>query len=92
MKKILAIGASSSRKSINTQFAQWAAGQLEGVDLTSLDLNDYEMPIFSIDREHSGGIPQPAHDFLNQIRQAHGIILSLAEHKWLLYGGFQEYF
>ena len=45
-----------------------------------LDLNDYEMPIFSIDRERQSGIPQLAVDFKTQISEADGIIMSFAEH------------
>ena len=51
MNKIVAFGASSSSRSINHQLAQWVADQLEDVEVSLLDLNDYEMPIYSTDRE-----------------------------------------
>lgn len=60
MKKILAFGASSSRKAINKIFADFAANQLSGVEVILLDLNDFEMPIFSVDREDENGIHQLA--------------------------------
>ena len=48
MKKIIAFGASSSETSINKQLATYAANQFENTSIEILDLNDYEMPIFSI--------------------------------------------
>lgn len=51
-KQILALGASSSRNSINRQLAAYTAAQIETARVTLLDLNDFEMPIYSIDREN----------------------------------------
>ena len=48
-KKIIAFGASSSKNSINKQFATYAAHQFKNVSVEILDLNDYEMPIFYVD-------------------------------------------
>ena len=79
-KKILAFGASSSIHSINKKFATFAANQLADVEVTILDLNDFEMPIYSIDREQAGGIPDLAKQFKAQIQAADGIIVSFAEH------------
>ena len=50
-KKIIAFGASSSKSSINKQLATFAANQFQNVSVEILDLNDYEMPIFSVDKE-----------------------------------------
>ena len=79
-KKILAFGASSSIHSINKKFATYAANQLTDVEVTILDLNDFEMPIYSIDREQAGGIPDLAKQFKKHIQNADGIIVSFAEH------------
>ncbi|MEM6320191.1 MAG: NAD(P)H-dependent oxidoreductase [Bacteroidota bacterium] len=80
MKKILAFGASNSSTSINKQFAQFASGQLTDVEVTLLDLNDFEMPIYSIDREKESGIPPEAVAFKNHIKAADGILISFAEY------------
>ena len=48
--KILAFGASTSKSSINQQFALFAAHQFDG-EVNMIDLNDYEMPVFSVDKE-----------------------------------------
>lgn len=80
MKNVIAFGASTSKNSINQQLALWAAKQVEGVEVKALDLNDYEAPIYSIDREEEGGIPEPIKAFKKEVTEADAIILSLAEH------------
>lgn len=80
MKKIIAIGASNSRHSINQQLANWAAEQVKGSVVSSLDLNDFEMPIYSIDRESGAGIPIEAMNFKSKLNESDGIVISLAEH------------
>lgn len=79
-KKIIALGASSSKESINKKFATFAAGLVENAEVTVLDLNDFEMPIYSIDRENESGIPELAQKFKQILADADGIVLSLAEH------------
>lgn len=79
-KKVLALGASNSKRSINRQLASYAAGQLKDVDVNLIDLNDYEMPLYSSDREDEGGIPELAQRFKEQIRASDGIVISFAEH------------
>lgn len=79
-KKILAFGASSSKHSINKKFATYAANQLKDAEITILDLNDFEMPIYSIDKEQAGGIPDLAKQFKKHIQATDGIIVSFAEH------------
>ena len=64
--KILAFAASSSSKSINKQLVNHAADVLKtsiikDAEVEILDINDYEMPIYSSDREEEGGIPDLAH-------------------------------
>jgi len=78
-KKILAFGASNSSTSINRQLAKYASGLFKKADVELLDLNDYEMPIYSIDREKKDGFPQLAHDFYNKIGDADFILISFAE-------------
>ncbi len=78
--KILAFGASSSRQSINKQFAAYVASQLDDVQINLIDLNDFEMPLFSVDKEADIGIPELAHAFKRLIKDADGVIISLAEH------------
>ncbi len=83
--KLLAFAASNSRAGINKQLVSYAARLVDGglvgdVTVETLDLNDYEMPIYSADRQEEGGIPQAAHDFLARIGHADAILISFAEH------------
>jgi chromate reductase, NAD(P)H dehydrogenase (quinone) len=79
MKRLLAFGASNSSDSINKQLATYASKQFKNVTVDLLDLNDYEMPIYSKDREKATGIPQLAHDFYNKIGEADFVLISFAE-------------
>jgi hypothetical protein len=55
------------KKSINKQLATYAAGQFKNASVEVLDLNDYEMPIYSMDKEAESGIPQLATDFITNL-------------------------
>ena len=82
--KILAFGVSNSRNSINQQFALWAAAQQTQASVDTLQLDDFDLPIYSPHRETELGIPPQALDFLQRLREADGLIMSFAEHN----GGF----
>ncbi|MES2747604.1 MAG: NAD(P)H-dependent oxidoreductase [Bacteroidota bacterium] len=92
MKKILAFGASSSKKSINKQLATYAVNLFENSTHEILDLNDYEMPIYSMDKEKENGIPQLAHDFYDKIGNADFILISFAEHNGAYSTAFKNIF
>lgn len=80
MTTVLAFGASNSRSSINVRLARHAVGLLRDVTVDFLDLNDFEMPIFSVDRERASGLPEAAHRFKDHLRRADAVLISLAEH------------
>jgi chromate reductase, NAD(P)H dehydrogenase (quinone) len=80
MKKIIVFGASNSRQSINKKLAIYAAGQLSNFEIEALDLNDYEMPIFSVDKESENGIHPLALKFKEKLKTADGFLISFAEH------------
>jgi NAD(P)H-dependent FMN reductase len=92
MKKIIAFGASSSKDSINKQLAIYAAGQFENASVEVLDLNEYEMPIFSTDKEEESGIPKLATDFYNKIGSADLLVISFAEHNGAYSSAFKNIF
>ena len=92
MKKIIAFGGSNSKNSINKKLATYAASLVEDVDVTVLDLNDFELPIYGIDLENENGIPKNAHRFLDFIRSSDGIVLSLAEHNGAYTVAFKNIF
>lgn len=80
MKKIIAFAGSNSKKSINKQLVVYASGLQQEAEVSVLDLNDYPLPIYGVDEEIENGIPENAMKFLNEIKEADGIMLSLAEH------------
>jgi len=89
---ILAFGASNSNKSINSRFADWASKQVGDADVTFVDLNDYEMPIYSVDREKSEGVPELAEEFKQLMRDADGILISFAEYNGSYTAAFKNIF
>jgi len=80
MKKILALGASTSSKSINRQLAIHAANKIEGAEVTDLDLRSYNLPIYSSDEEEANGHPADAQKFLDTIKAHDALVISMAEH------------
>ncbi len=80
MNKILAFAGSSSKNSINKKLVTYVASLFENVEIEILDLNDYELPLYSIDKEKELGKPELVTKFLQKISEADLIILSLAEH------------
>lgn len=78
--KVVAFAASSSRQSINQQLVRYAASLIDGADVELLDINDYELPLFSEDKEKELGQPQLAHDFLAKLASAGVLLISFAEH------------
>ncbi len=92
MKKIIAFGASSSKTSINKKLATYAANQFENAQVEVLDLNDYELPVFSVDKEAENGISQLAQDFYSKIGSADLIVISFAEHNGNYSAAFKNIF
>src|SRR6187402_2588475 len=78
--KIIAFAGSPSKKSINKKLAAYAAGLFENAEVEILDLNDYEMPLFSVDKEAVIGQHPLAKAFLEKIATADILVVSLAEH------------
>jgi len=78
--KIVAFSTSNSKNSINKKLAAYVAGLFDGADIEVLDLNDYEIPLFSVDREAEIGQAEPAKDFLAKIASADFLVVSTAEH------------
>ena len=80
MRKIIALGGSNSKKSINKILATYAAGQVANSETVIADLNDYELPLYGIDLENEKGIPEDATRLNDLLESADGLVISLAEH------------
>ncbi len=78
--KIVAFGASTSSTSINRTLAAYAAQQVDGAHVKVLDLNNYQVPMFSEDTEKEIGQAEGAAAFLRELEQADAIVVSFAEH------------
>ncbi len=90
MKKILAIGGSNSKKSINKIFAAHIANQIDGAEVTVADWKDLELPLFSPDLEAENGVPENASNFKSAIEGADAIVISLAEYNGLPSSAFKN--
>ncbi len=78
--KIVGFAGTNSKKSINKELLNYILKQINGADINVLDINDFEMPIYSIDRQNEFGFPKHAEDFFAEIKEADGIVITLAEH------------
>ncbi len=92
---ILAFAATNSRASINKQLVSHAAslletGLIEDAVVEIIDLNDFEMPIYSIDQEQADGIPLLAQQFYQKITAADALLIAFAEHNGLYTVAFKN--
>lgn len=92
MKKIIALGASNSKKSINKALATYAAKQVKNTETIIVDLNDFDIPLYGIDLESNEGIPSEATRLSEVFKQADGFVVSLAEHNGSYAAAFKSAF
>jgi chromate reductase len=78
--KILGIAGSNSKKSINKSLVNYATSLFEKADINVIDLNDYEVAIYGIDRELATGIPPEITALASLIDKVDLLVISLAEH------------
>ena len=90
--KILAFAASNSKKSINKELVKYASSLVKDSELELLDLNDYELPIYSVDREAETGIPNLAKEFFSKITNSDLVIISFAEHNGTYTAAYKNIF
>ncbi len=79
-KKLVGFAGSNSSQSINRKLVNSVLQHFPGCEIKLLDLNDFEMPIFSVDREKNDGFPEQAYLFRKFMHEADGIVCSMAEH------------
>ncbi|MDV3753334.1 NADPH-dependent FMN reductase [Elizabethkingia anophelis] len=89
--KILAFAGSTSSTSINRELVKFVLKSFQDDEINLIDLNDYSMPVFSVDLEKKG-FPDEAHKFLKQIEECDVIICSLAEHNRSYSAAFKNIF
>ncbi|WP_439479917.1 NADPH-dependent FMN reductase [Chryseobacterium aquaticum] len=89
--KILAFAGSTSSTSINKELVKFVLKSFQEDEINLIDLNDFSMPVFSVDLEKKG-FPDEAHNFLKQIEECDAIICSLAEHNRSYSAAFKNIF
>ncbi|MFD1316327.1 NADPH-dependent FMN reductase [Namhaeicola litoreus] len=92
MKKILTFGGSNSKNSISRTLAKHLGKKLGNFDIEDIDLNDFELPLYSIDREQEFGFPENAKLLDDKLSSTDGIIIVLAEHNGAYSAVFKNMF
>lgn len=90
--KLLAFAGSNSSASINKQLAAYAAKQFTRYDIEVIHLNDFPMPLFSLDVEKEIGSPESVDRLIDKIASCDFIVLSLAENNACYNAGFKSTF
>jgi NAD(P)H-dependent FMN reductase len=78
--KILGFAGSNSATSINKALVKYVLSKAVEHQTELIDLNDFEVAIFSPEREAKNGIPALVVVLADKIREADVVVLSLAEH------------
>ncbi len=92
MMKLVALAGSNSKKSINRRLAAYTASLFTQYDAEVLDLNDYSMPLFSVDLEAEIGSPPAVDHLIKKFSEADLIVLSLAENNRIYSAAFKNMF
>jgi len=90
--KILAFAASNNKNSINRTLASYVANLHPKADVETLDIHDYEMPIYSTEREQQLGQPDLAKKFFAKIGEADALVISFAEHNGTYSAAYKNLF
>lgn len=78
--RIIALAGSNSKNSINKRLSKYVSSLFEDANIDLLDLNNYEVELFSVDKEVEHGIPSKIEELAQLIDETDLLVLSLAEH------------
>lgn len=78
--KIIAFAGSNSQQSINKKLVIYTASLFQNAVVEVLDINNFQMPLFSVDVEKEISQHSFAKAFLEKIISADILVVSLAEH------------
>lgn len=90
--KILGFAGSNNASSINKKLVSYALELAEAHTTALLDLNDYEVAIYSPERESKDGIPAKIMALAEKISESDVLIISLAEHNSSYSAAFKNLF
>jgi len=88
--KILGFAGSNSKKSINKSLVKYTATLFYNANIELLDLNSYEVEIYSVDKEAQSGIPSEIVKLAHLIDNVDLLIISLAEHNGTYTAAFKN--
>lgn len=77
--KIIVFAGSNSSRSINKKLATYASSLFKNAEVEVLDLNEFEAPLFGVDLESEIGQAEEAQVFLQKLKSATILVVSLAE-------------
>lgn len=80
MKTILAFSASNSAHSINLQLLNTAIEKISAHSVLAIDIRDYPMPMYSIDKENDEGFPETTRELHAQFAVVDAFIFAIPEH------------
>jgi chromate reductase len=82
MIRILALSGSSRRGSLNQKLLDQAAlgARAAGVEVTSIRLSDFELPIYDADWEAEYGLPKGAQELKALLADYQGLLIATPEH------------
>lgn len=80
MAKILAFAGSNSSVSINYKLVLHTVDMIKAHDVETMNLANYPFPMYSYDLEKEEGYSNSLIEFLNDIKKADGLIISVNEH------------
>ncbi|SMF47707.1 NADPH-dependent FMN reductase [Pseudobacteriovorax antillogorgiicola] len=82
--KFLLIAATNHKNSINKKLLYFTKGIVSELipnsEVNTIDLVDYELPLYRQDREQENGIPEKAKRFYQMIGEADAVVIAFAEH------------
>lgn len=90
MKKILAFAGSNSSTSINHKFITHLANRINGHDVKIIRLLDFDIPMFSVDRQEANGFPLDIQVLYNLISEHDALMISVNEHNGMVSAFFKN--
>jgi NAD(P)H-dependent FMN reductase len=88
--RIIALAGSNSKNSINKRLSKYVSSLFEDAKIDLLDLNNYEVELYSIDKEIENGIPSKIKELAQLIDETDLLVLSLAEHNGTYSAAFKN--
>ena len=89
---VLAFAATNHSQSINKQLVSYAASLVVDANIEVINIHDYELPIYSQEREVELGQPALAQAFFQKISEADVILVSFAEHNGTYTAAYKNLF